>query len=391
MTQADVHSVAVIADRATLIGTQCGRVHARQLPRQQRQQQVAARKPELPAPRMRKRTVACLLCRMQARQQRALTLRIANRDNILKQYLNRGDHALRLTGKVLPRTIARSSTGSLHLRLCMLIAAVTWLAPCAQADNPPPPAANSASRLELGIGIAGAHFADYPGAARYWNFLLPIPFITLHTPRLDADREGITGKLLHAEHWAVDVDFSASVPVNSSRDAPRSGMPNLGWIGEAGPVLKYRTMLATDSGLKLEVGLPLRAAVSTDGWKLHHRGWVVEPWVELSREWRTGERDFHADVTLSALYANSDYFNYLYGVAPQYATLTRPAYFAGSGRGGYRVSLGFGWRQGDMVYGAFYRYINLGGASFNASPLVEQRHQNAFGFMVAWVFRTIDY
>lgn len=339
---------------------------------------------------MSKRTVACLFCRMQTRQQLALTLGMASRDNILKQYLNRGSHALRLTGKALPRTIARSSTESLRLRICMLIAAAVGLIPYAQADNPPP-AANSASRVELGIGIAGAHFADYPGAARYWNFLLPIPFITVHTPHLDADREGVTGKLLRAEHWAVDVDFSASVPVNSSRDAPRSGMPNLGWIGEAGPVLKYRTPLATDNGLKLEVGLPLRAAISTDGWKLHHRGWVVEPWVELSREWRSGERDFHADVTLSALYASSDYFNYIYGVAPQYATLTRPAYFAGSGRGGYRVSLGFGWRQGNMVYGAFYRYINLGGASFNASPLVVQRHQNAFGFMVAWVFRTIDY
>ncbi|MBU6420845.1 MAG: hypothetical protein KGQ62_02060 [Gammaproteobacteria bacterium] len=42
------------------------------------------------------------------------------------------------------------------MRICMLIAAAVGLMPYAQADNPPPPAANPVSRLELGIGIAGA-------------------------------------------------------------------------------------------------------------------------------------------------------------------------------------------------------------------------------------------
>ncbi|HKV96163.1 MAG TPA: MipA/OmpV family protein [Gammaproteobacteria bacterium] len=278
----------------------------------------------------------------------------------------------------------------MRIRVLIAAAAAVGLLPCAHADNAPP-AAVQTTRIELGIGIAGAHFADYPGAARYWNFLLPLPYITVHSPRLDADRNGVTGKFLNTEHWAIDVDFSASVPVDSSRDAERSGMPNLGWIGEAGPALKFRTRRDERTGLRLELGLPVRAAISTDGWALHHRGWVSEPWIELSRAWRDGQREFHADLTFSALYATSDYFNYIYGVAPQFATAARPAYVAGSGRGGYRLSLGFGWRQGNMVYGAFYRYINLGGASFNASPLVSERHQNAFGFMVAWVIRSIDY
>ena len=264
------------------------------------------------------------------------------------------------------------------------------IASTANAGNPSPaPAATT--HIALGIGIGGAHFADYPGASRYWNLVLPIPYFTVHTPHLDADRSGVTGKFLRSGLWVLDVDFSASVPVSSSRDAERSGMPDLGWIGEAGPVLKYRMWRDRHAGLKLEAGLPLRAAVSTHGWVLTHRGWVAEPWIELSRKWGNGSRRFHADVTLSAMYATSGYFNYIYGVAPQYATPTRPAYEAGSGRGGYRVSFGFGWRQGDMVYGAFYRYINLSGASFSTSPLVSQRHQDAYGFVVAWVFRRIDY
>jgi outer membrane scaffolding protein for murein synthesis (MipA/OmpV family) len=284
---------------------------------------------------------------------------------------------------------ARMPTRERLIRILMAALAV-WAAPAARADAPTlAPAAGT--HIELGVGIAGAHFADYPGAARYWNLVLPVPYITVHAPRLDADRNGVTGKFFHGARWSLDVDFSASVPVDSSRDAERSDMPNLGWIGEAGPVLKYQLWHDEHTGLKLEAGLPLRAAVSTQGWRLHHRGWVSEPWIELTRQWGSGDHALHADLTLSTLYATGDYFNYIYGVAPQYATPTRPAYTAGSGRGGYRVSLGIGWRRGDMVYGGFFSYINLGGASFNASPLVSQRHQNAFGFIVAWVFRKIDY
>lgn len=272
----------------------------------------------------------------------------------------------------------------------LIVALMVWAMPPAHADTPTlAPAAST--HIELGVGVAGTHFADYPGASRYWNLVLPTPYITIHTPRLDADREGVTGKFFHGDRWSLDVDFSASVPVNSSRDAERSGMPNLGWIGEAGPALRYKPWRNEGADMELEIGLPLRAAVSTDGWELHHRGWVSEPWIELTRKWGNAGSEFHADLTFSALYATSGYFNYIYGVAPQYATAARPAYTAGGGRGGYRISLGFGWRRGDMVYGAFFRYINLGGASFNASPLVSQRHQNAFGFIVAWVFRKIDY
>ncbi|MGB9429041.1 MAG: MipA/OmpV family protein [Gammaproteobacteria bacterium] len=259
----------------------------------------------------------------------------------------------------------------------------------ARADGAPA-SAGETTHIELGVGIAGAHFADYPGSSRYWNFLLPIPYITLHTPRLDANRDGVHGKLLWGNHWSLDVDFSASVPVNSSRDVEREGMPNLGWIGETGPILTYHAWHDERSGFRLDLKLPVRIAVSTDGWALHHRGWVAEPGIELARDWGRGEDRYHADLSLASLYATSQYFDYLYGVAPQYATATRPAYQAGSGRGGYRLSLGFSLHRGDMVYGAFFRYINLGGASFNASPLVSQHHQTAFGFVVAWVFRKID-
>lgn len=246
------------------------------------------------------------------------------------------------------------------------------------------------THIELGAGIAGAHFPDYPGASRYWNILLPIPYFTIRTPRLTASRDGVHGRLLRGNRWKLNVDFSGSVPVRSGRDPERDSMPGLGWIGEMGPIFDYRLWRNTRSGLRLDFSLPVRAAVSTGSWEIHHRGWVAQPELELERHWGVGATRYHADLGVSWLYATDTYFNYLYGVAPQYATATRPAYRAAGGFGGYRISVGFGLRQGDMVYGMFYRYINLAGARFNTSPLVSNHHEAAFGFAIAWVFKKID-
>lgn len=264
-----------------------------------------------------------------------------------------------------------------------------WAVGNAQADAPPPKG-DEATHIELGIGIGGAHFADYPGASRYWNILLPLPYVTVRSPHLDANRDGVHGKVFNLDRWSLNVDFGGSVPVESSRDPERHGMPNLGWIAEAGPILRYRAWSDAATGVKFVAGLPVRAAASAQGLTLHHRGWVAEPELELTRKWVSGDTHYHADLTLSWLYATDAYFNYIYGVAPQYADATRPAYQAGGGYGGNQLSLGFGWQRDAWVYGAFLSYNNLVGAGFNTSPLVSQRHQTAFGFVVAWVFQRID-
>ena len=268
------------------------------------------------------------------------------------------------------------------------LAALVWHDSRADSGYPP---GDKRTHIELGLGIAGAHFADYPGSSRYWNILLPIPYFTLKSPRVNASREGVHGKLWRGDRWKLNVDFGGSVPVHAGRDPERQGMPGLGWIGEMGPVYSYRLWRDNVTGFRLDLDIPARAAVSTDGFKLHHRGWVMQPQLELERHWGVADTQYHADLGISWLYATDSYFNYLYGVAPEYATVTRPAYQAAGGYGGYRISLGFGMRRGDIVYGMFYRYINLAGASFNTSPLVSQRHQAAFGFAVAWVFRKIDH
>lgn len=275
-----------------------------------------------------------------------------------------------------------------RLSTLLIVALLIVLHDC-RADTASTPDGKG-THLELGFGIAGAHFPDYPGASRYWNILLPLPYVTLQSPHLEANRDRVRSKLLHGDNWSLDVDFSGSVPVSSSRDPERNGMPDLGWIAQVGPILNYRLWRDDTTGYRLDLALPVRAAASANGLSLHHRGWVAQPALKLMRLWGDGDRHYHADVTLSRVYATNDYFNYIYGVAPEYAGLDRPAYQAGSGSGAYRLELGFGWRQGDMRWGGFVQYTDLSEAGFRDSPLVSQRHQVSFGFAVAWVFRHID-
>ena len=100
-----------------------------------------------------------------------------------------------------------------------------------------------------------------------------------------------------------------------------------------------------------------------------------------------GDHLLNIQASLSLLYGDRDYFQYIYGVDAQYASAIRPAYQAAGGYGGYRISLGASLHHRNIVYGAFIAYMNLDGATFASSPLVSRTHDLTFGVMVAWIFK----
>ncbi len=248
-------------------------------------------------------------------------------------------------------------------------------------------APRAVSQLEIGVGVGGVRFPDYPGAAEYSTLLLPFPYIVYHSRYLDVNHEQVRGKLLSGRRLSLDVDFAGAVAVRSSRDRERQDMPDLDWIGEAGPALRYRVWGDDTDGTRLDLVLPLRAAVSAHALSLHHRGFVFAPRLELTHQIGEGDHAFNIQTGVSALYASQSYFQYIYGVAPQYANPERPAYTAPGGYGGYTLSVGGSLHRGDLVYGAFISYTNLAGASFLNSPLISRTQDLAFGVMVAWIFK----
>ena len=266
----------------------------------------------------------------------------------------------------------------------MLLLACASAPAFADAPQPPPP---QETRLELGIGVAGAAFPAYDGAAEKRTLVVPFPYFTVRSRFLDADRDTVRGKLLRGDDWSLDVDFGGNVDVTSSDTKERQGMPDLDWLGEVGPALRYH-LWRGEPGNGVDLVLPARVAASVHVATFHHRGFDSDPRAEWHGTWYQGGGDkLTLDASLAARFVDRGYANYYYGVAPQYATATRPAYAAPGGYSGWSTQAGVSWHRGDMVYGAFIEHTSLHGAAFQSSPLVGDAGGWSFGFAVAWVLQ----
>jgi outer membrane protein len=266
---------------------------------------------------------------------------------------------------------------------CMLMPLAAWADPAASASAP-----EQQSSLELGVGLSGLSFPDYPGSAETHKLLLPFPYIVYHGPHLDVENGRVLGIVLAGSRFSLDVDFSGSVAVQSSRDPERVGMPDLDWIGEAGPALRYHAWNSGDGEASLDAVLPVRVAVSARGLTAHHRGWAWAPRLEFDYDHGPPAQLLEFDASLTALFADAGLNDYVYGVTPQFATVTRPAFEPGSGYGGYNLNFGMSLHHDQLVYGCFLSYTNLNGAVFAGSPLVSRMRDVALGVAVSWVIKT---
>jgi len=254
------------------------------------------------------------------------------------------------------------------------------------ADEPQPPPPQPA-RFEFGVGLGAVDFPAYDGAAEKRQLVLPFPYFVIRSRFLDADHDQVRGKLLRSDDWSLDVDFGGNVDVSSSDTKERQGMPDLDWLGEVGPALRYH-LWRGGPGDGMDFVLPARVAASVHGLAFHHRGSDSDPRLEWHRTWfQAGEDRLILDADFSARFVDRGYAGYYYGVTPQYATAARPAYDAPGGYGGWSAQTGVSWHVGDMVYGAFIEHTSLHGARFQSSPLVGDAGGWSFGVAIAWVLQ----
>lgn len=268
--------------------------------------------------------------------------------------------------------------------LGLLVQTSAW----ADDVTPPPPATPS---FQFGVGVGAVRFPDYPGAEELRTLVLPFPYIVIRNRYLDVNRDHIRGKLLKDDRFSLDVDFGGQVSVDSSATQERRGMPDLDWLGEVGPSLRYHAWRDAEDETHFDLVLPLRVAVSAQGLTLHHRGWVTGPRAEWHKTLHLQDGDaVYLDSALSAEFVDRSYADYYYSVAPEFATATRPAYSAPGGYAGESIELGFSWHHGDMVYGAFVEHTGLHGAAFQSSPLVGRADGLSLGVAVSWIFQRDD-
>jgi outer membrane scaffolding protein for murein synthesis (MipA/OmpV family) len=238
---------------------------------------------------------------------------------------------------------------------------------------------------ELGMGVAAVRFPDYRGSDQNSTYALPLPFVAYRGRFLRADRDGARAILFDGRRVLVDLSLSASVPTKSKDNEARRGMRDLPGTFEIGPNVNVELWQSGDRALKLDLRLPLREAITLQR-SPRAVGITFSPNLNLDVRGFAGA--WNLGLLAGPLFADRRYHQHFYGVAPEFASASRPGYDAPGGYAGWRATTAFSRRLGNAWLGGFIRYDDLHGAAFVSSPLVRRESNVTLGFGISWIFAT---
>lgn len=232
---------------------------------------------------------------------------------------------------------------------------------------------------EAGVfGVVGAQQA-YPGSKQRVRSGIVLPFLVWRGEVLRAEQGGVGLRAARSATWEIDVGFAGSFGSAPADNSVRRGMPSIGTLAEVGPRVKWDLGPAPGDG-RWRAALPLRAVIDVSH-GLADRGWALEPdigWGARAGAWGYG-------VNLGLLVGDRRLADTFYGVAPVYATATRPAYEAKAGLISTRLTFSTGRRVAEnwRLFG-FARLDTVQGAANRSSPLVDKTTGLSVGVGLAW-------
>jgi outer membrane scaffolding protein for murein synthesis (MipA/OmpV family) len=235
---------------------------------------------------------------------------------------------------------------------------------------------------EFGLGPGALVLEDYRGADTAHAYPLPVPYFVYRGKFLQADRDGLKGKIFDQRLVELHISVSATPPVRAS--SARTGMPDLKSTIEVGPALDARVWRSADERLKFDFILSARTAVTVEA-SPHSIGWLMDPHLNLDIADPLGASGWRLGLLAGPLFQTRRYNEYFYSVAPQYATQDRPAYEAAGGYSGTQTLVALSKRFPRFWTGAYLRYDTLSGAAFAESPLVKRNSYWSSGFAIAWM------
>lgn len=233
---------------------------------------------------------------------------------------------------------------------------------------------------EVGAFAGALSAPAYPAANQRQQRALALPFFIYRGEVLRADRNGVGARLLQTERVEFDLGFAGALPASSDDIDLRRGMPDLGTLIEFGPRLKMQ-LAAPAAGERLSLELPLRAVLEFNG-GVRTVGYALEP--KLAYEWSQAAA-WRLKASLSLMLGDQQLGQYFYGVAPAYATASRPAFEAQAGLISTRLGLDASTRLGpDVNLFVFARHDLHGGAANRNSPLFAQDQGTTLGLGLSW-------
>ena len=238
---------------------------------------------------------------------------------------------------------------------------------------------------EAGVGVAGLHFPDYRGSSQSHNYALPAPYIVYRGDFFKADRHGLRGVFFQTDRIDLNLSVGASLPVHSSDNQARQGMPDLKPSLELGPSLDLTLWRTEDRRARLDLRLPLRGAMTLAS-DPRYIGAQLFPHLNVDLHDPAGLQGWNLGILAGPVFTDSRYNRHFYAVLPQYATSTRRTYEPGSGYAGAQFLVALSKRFPRFWVGGFARYDTLRGAAFEESPLVTSKRYAAAGIGVSWIF-----
>ena len=239
---------------------------------------------------------------------------------------------------------------------------------------------------ELGIGAGILYMPDYRGSDESRLYALPYPYVVYRGGILKIDEQRISGQIFKTDRLLLNFSGFGAVPVKSSDNSARAGMPDLDPTFELGPALRINIIDGRANSYKLSLSVPLRAFFSTDFSTVRREGWVFSPRVNLEKKDIIPETGVNLGISAGPMFCDSSYNTYFYTVEPAYATAARPAYSAGGGYSGSTLTIGLKKEYKQFIFNTFVSADFLEGAVFQDSPLVKTKTSIMSGFSVSWIF-----
>lgn len=225
--------------------------------------------------------------------------------------------------------------------------------------------------LELGVAGGGGYLPDYPAAAQGRVRGIAAPYLIYRGEILRSDDRGARLRASISDDIEFSVSASGSLPVSSSDNRARRGMPDLDLMGEIGPTLRLTLWRGTvaEHPVRVVVDTPVRAVFSTDFTSISYRGLTFAP--DVSVEARNIVLPFsRLRATLGVTFATDRFMEYFYEVRPEFARADRPAFGAKAGYLGARASLSYRFPLSERLSAAVTARLDYyGGAANRDSPL----------------------
>lgn len=243
--------------------------------------------------------------------------------------------------------------------------------------------AGDAPLWEVGAGVAVIDFPDYRGSDERHTYVLPVPYVVYRGEFLKIDRQKVRGLFFKNDKAELDVSLNGSVPVKSSDNRARQGMPDLEPTLEIGPSLNLFLLHSEPKKTNLDLRLPLRPVIDVNA---KYLGYVFQPQFNLDVRDLGGNAGWNLGLAAGPIFSDRRYHQRLYGVDSAYATAARPAYTARGGYAGSQFISALSKHFSHYWVGGFVKWDTLQGAVFEESPLVKSNQNFTVGFAVSWIF-----